>query len=154
MLSLLANKSAVCLLCTRYVFRKQEAGVDGLGKRCRSSSVPDDSPSGKRTRAGGDDDALLKSVAQLEHSNQVCFVKDCCATTVVMPVFRLDSWHPFQCALIILMLAHHVIQLSVAAVDEKLVFTGMAFLYFQSLQQQVYHEFSGDAGVIHQALPC
>ena len=99
----------MCLLCTRYVFRKQEAGVDGLGKRCRSSSVPDDSPSGKRTRAGGDDDALLKSVAQLEHSNQVCFVKHCCATTVVKPVFRLDSWHPFQCALVILRLAHHVI---------------------------------------------
>ncbi len=105
-----ANESAVCLLCTRYVFRKQEAGADGLGKRCRSFSVPDDSPSGKRTRAGGDDDALLKSVAQLEHSNQVCFVKDGCALTVVMPVCCFESWHPCQCALIVLLLAHHVRQ--------------------------------------------
>ncbi len=118
----------MCLLCTRYVFRKQEAGADGLGKRCRSSSVPNDSPSGKRTRAGGDDDALLKSVAQLEHSNQVCLVKYCCAKTVVMPVFCLDSWHPFQCALTILLLACHVKQhsdLTLAAGVGKLVFSGM-----------------------------
>lgn len=54
----------------RYTFRKQEPGSEKTVKRQRSSSIPDDSPDGKRTRAG-DSDALLKSVAQLEQSNQV-----------------------------------------------------------------------------------
>lgn len=59
-----------CLGCYRYTFRKQEPGSEKAAKRQRSSSIPDDSPEGKRTRAG-DSDALLKSVAQLEQSNQV-----------------------------------------------------------------------------------
>ena len=62
------SQAAVVL---RYVFKKQ---TEGLGKRQRSSSIPDDSPDGKRTRAAGDSDALLKSVAQLEQSNQVCLL--------------------------------------------------------------------------------
>lgn len=60
----------VAIACHRYTFKKQEPGSEKAAKRQRSSSIPDDSPDGKRTRAG-DSDALLKSVAQLEQSNQV-----------------------------------------------------------------------------------
>lgn len=59
-----------CFAYHRYTFKKQEPGSEKAAKRQRSSSIPDDSPDGKRTRAG-DSDALLKSVAQLEQSNQV-----------------------------------------------------------------------------------
>lgn len=51
----------------RYVFEKDE----GAGKRSRSASAALESPEGKRNRNSNDSDALLKSVANLEQSNQV-----------------------------------------------------------------------------------
>ena len=58
-----------CSALGRYVFKKQEPGSEKTMKRQRSSSCSDESPDGKRR--AGDSDALLKSVAQLEQSNQV-----------------------------------------------------------------------------------
>ena len=72
-----------CLGRCRYVFKKQEPGSEKAAKRQRSSSIPDDSPEGKRTRAG-DGDALLKSVAQLEQSNQVNHGQPLCDTLVFL----------------------------------------------------------------------
>lgn len=75
------SSNSSCFGYYRYVFKKQDPGSEKGAKRQRSSSVPDDSPEGKRTRAG-DSDVLLKSVAQLEQSNQV---RDCLLHLKVVP---------------------------------------------------------------------
>ena len=54
-------------VCCRYTFQKSE----GVGKRSRANSAASDSPDVKRNRNSTDSDALLKSVASLEQSNQV-----------------------------------------------------------------------------------
>lgn len=62
--------------CCRYVFSREESS-----KRARAESVPADSPDVKRNRNSTDSDALLKSVASLEQSNQVTQVVKPCASS-------------------------------------------------------------------------
>lgn len=99
--------------CHRYTFKKQEPGSEKAAKRQRSSSVPDESPDGKRTRAG-DSDALLKSVAQLEQSNQVRYKPQIWTTPLTaatLPVYATPTY--------LLAGRHRALQLA----DKQTIFT-------------------------------